>query len=92
MLSDVFRNPLGSSNRHQEDNSRAENLFERPGRCLLHHFLISHPNRRKINPNACPDGLWWLRGALCLTMRALGEQFGVVETPRGPRRGSMVPT
>ena len=54
-------------------------------------FDFAPPIVGKKNPNACPDKLWWLRGALCLTMRALGEQFWVVEIPRGPRRGSMVP-
>ena len=42
---------------------------------------------RKISRNTCTDGLWWLRGALCLAMRALGEQFGVVEGSSGAKMG-----
>ena len=54
--------------------------------CLLF-SLISPPNHRKIRRNTCPDGIWWLRGALCLAMRALGEQFGVVEGSSGAKMG-----
>ena len=50
--------------------------------------LISPPNRRKIRRNTCPDGIWWLRGARCLAMRALGEQFGVVEGSSGAKMGA----
>ena len=41
-----------------------------------------------MSENAFPDGLWWLRGALCLAMRALGEQFGVVEGSSGGKMGA----
>ena len=35
-----------------------------------------------------PDGLRWLRGAICLAMKALGEVFGVVERSSGGRIGA----
>ena len=54
--------------------------------CLLF-SLISPPNHRNIR-RISPDGIWWLRGALCLAMRALGEQFGVVEGSSGAKVGA----
>ena len=50
--------------------------------------VISPPNRKEILRNTCPDGILWLRGALCLAMRALGEQFGVVEGSSGAKMGA----
>ena len=51
-------------------------------------LFFSPPNRRTINPNAFPDGLWWLRGATCLAMRALGELFGGVGSSSGAKMGA----
>ena len=41
-----------------------------------------------IDRNACPDGLWWVRGALCFALRALGELLGVVEGSSGAKVGA----
>ena len=49
---------------------------------------ISVSKSLEISRNTFPDGLWWLRGALCLAMSALGEQFGVVEGSSGAKMGA----
>ena len=44
--------------------------------------------RKGIGRHTSPDGPWWLRGAICLAMRAPGELFGAVEGSLGAKMGA----
>ena len=50
--------------------------------------LISGPESEKIGPNMFPDEPWWLRGAICLAMRAPGEPLGAVGGSSGAKMGA----
>ena len=45
-------------------------------------------NLRKICPNAFPNGIWWLHGAICLARRAPRELLGAVEGSLGAKMGA----
>ena len=65
---------------------RKKKAMAMPRASFFHWFRF--PNRRMIGRNTSPDVHWWLRGAICLAMRALGEQFGVVEGSSGAKMGA----
>ena len=54
---------------------------------LLNSYRFQVQNQPKIGPNTSPDEPWWLRGAICLAMRAPGEPLGAVGGSSGPRWG-----
>ena len=70
--------------------SRADRRLEGPGRCLSLHFLLRFRLRcrKGIGRHTSPDGPWWLRGAICLAMKAPGELFGTSERSSGGRIGA----
>ena len=45
-------------------------------------------NLRKICPNAFPNVIWWLHGAICLARRAPRELLGAVEGSLGAKMGA----
>ena len=45
-------------------------------------------NLKKICPNAFPNGIWWLHGAICLARRAPRELLGAVEGSLGAKMGA----
>ena len=57
--------------------------FLRP---CFHRFRAQ--NLRKICPNAFPNGIWWLHGAICLARRAPRELLGAVEGSLGAKMGA----
>ena len=57
--------------------------FLRP---CFHRFRVQ--NLRKICPNAFPNGIWWLHGAICLARRAPRELLGAVEGSLGAKMGA----
>ena len=53
---------------------------------FFHRFRVE--NQQKIGPNTSPDEPWWLRGAICLAMRAPGEPLGAVGGSSGGKMGA----
>ena len=77
--------------RGRKNNSRAENRFERAVTMSLA-FLFFHrfrvQNQQKISQTTSPDEPCWLRGAICLAMRAPGEPLGAVGGSSGAKMGA----
>ena len=77
------------------DKKVVEPLIEKPIKkigkekiILIFFHRFRFQNHKKIDPNTSPDGPWWLRGAICLAMRAPGEPLGAVGVSSGAKKGA----